>query len=243
MLNSKASLPILWCLPFAGGNSSIFQTWPSALAGIVEVRPIILPGRENRFSEAARDSLHILADEIYLQMTLFKNRKWALFGHSMGGALAWEIAVRIEQQATPNNLALLAIGGRASPELARLAPPIYNQDDSTFIQSLGELGGTPQEVLAERDLMDLLLPTIRADFKAIETWVPTEATLSKTPILVCGGKFDKESELLRIEGWKNKTLSWCKVAEFDGNHFFIQTHRDQLMRTLKESLLIALRED
>jgi medium-chain acyl-[acyl-carrier-protein] hydrolase len=161
----------------------------------------------------------------------------------MGGALAWEIAIRIEQQETRNHLALLAIGGRASPELARLAPPIYNQDDSTFIQSLGELGGTPQEVLAERDLMDLLLPTIRADFKAIETWVPTEGTLSKTPILVCGGKFDKESELLRIEGWKNKTLSWCKVAEFDGNHFFIQTHRDQLMRTLKETLLIALRED
>lgn len=235
------SLPILWCLPFAGGNSSTYQTWSSALAGIVEVRPIILPGRESRFSEVARDSLHVLADEIYLQMTQFKDRKWALFGYSMGGALAWEIAIRIEQQDPCNSLALLAIGGRASPELARLAPPIFNQDDSTFIQSLGELGGTPQEVLAEPDLMNLLLPTLRADFKAIETWVPTDGTLSKTPILVCGGKFDKESELSRINDWKNKTLTWCKVVEFDGNHFFIQTHRDQLIKILKETILVALR--
>jgi len=243
MTYSRPNLPILWCLPFAGGNSSIFQCWPDILKNIVEVRPIILPGRESRFSEPAKESLQILADEIFLEITQFKDRKWAFFGHSMGGALAWELAIRIERQQLHNNLALLAVSGRASPELVRLSPPIYDQDDSTFIKSLGELGGTPQEVLAERELMDILMPTLRADFKAIETWVPTEGILSKTPILACGGKLDLESESSRIQGWENKTLSWFKLAEFDSNHFFIQSHRDQLLKTLKETLLIALSEN
>ena len=242
MSSSTLKKPILWCLPYAGGNSSIFHRWPTFLDDIVEVRPVVLPGRESRFSEPAKDSLQTLADEILLEISQFADRNWALFGHSMGGALAWEIAIRIENLNIRENLLLLAISGRASPDLKRICPPIHQEDDLTFIQSLGKLGGTPSEILAERELMDLLLPTIRADFKAIETWIPSEGILSKTPILACGGILDKESEPSRIMGWKERSAAGFSLAKFEGDHFFIQSHQAQLLNTLREALRKSLND-
>lgn len=227
---------ILLCLPYAGGGSAIFHGWKEYLNDVAIVKPLLLPGRERRINEIPADSMRDLALNTFQENSLDLDRPWAIFGHSMGASLAWEMAVIADQNNRIQKPKLLIVSGRASPDLIPLKKPIHLLPDSEFIEKLRDLGGTPQEVLDNEEMMNFLLPMLRGDFKRSETWEPSDHTLQSTPILSLGGLDDNESTLSRISNWSLRTKSWHKNCIFPGGHFYINHQRPLLLDKLKETL-------
>lgn len=227
---------ILFCLPYAGGGSGIFHGWKEYLRDVVTVKPLLLPGRERRINEVAPENMQDLASSIFKELLPDFQQPWALFGHSMGASLAWEIAAIADKNHQIQKPKLLIVSGRASPDLKPLKKPVHLLPDSEFIEKLRELGGTPQEILNSKEMMALLLPMLRGDFKRSETWEPSKHILESSPILSFGGIDDSESNLSRISNWALYTKSWHKNYIFPGGHFYINNQRAPLLEKLKESL-------
>lgn len=228
--------PILFCLPYAGGGSAIFHGWKEYLSDVATVMPILLPGRERRINEIPPSNMQDLASNIFQEMSLDLQRPWAIFGHSMGASLAWEIAVIADKNDQIQKPKLLVVSGRASPDLRPLKKPIHSLTDNEFIEKLRELGGTPHGVLDNKEMMSLLMPMLKGDFKRSETWEPSEHILQSTPILSFCGVDDKENNLNRIVNWASYTKSWQQNCVLPGGHFYINDQRLLLLEKLKESL-------
>lgn len=229
--------PVLWCLPYAGGGASVFRGWDEALSPWVDVRPIFLPGREVRFNEPAVDDLAVLARRLCELTRPWNHVPQAWFGHSMGAALAFEAAVRVQQDDGRQPPLLLAVGGRAAPGLGRVRAPVHHLPAPDFIAQLSRMGGTPQAVLENDELMELLLPLMRADFKAIETWRASAVKLPLTELLIFGGADDPETTPERMAAWRE----FCEeprlnLVRMPGGHFFINTHRAELLESLRQHL-------
>src|SRR5581483_3596406 len=181
------SAPMLLCVPFAGAGPSAYRDWPDELPG-VEVRAAYLPGRERRFREQApRDIAALTADPQPLA-ELVEGHRYALFGHSFGALVAFELCRTARRHGLAAPEALLVSGCRAPDLPARQRT--YELPDDAFVRSLDDLGGTPPAVRANRELMELLLPTLRADFAAAQTYrFSTEPPLT-TPITAFCGQDD-----------------------------------------------------
>ena len=233
--------PLLWCLPYAGGGASIFRAWERALAPWVEVRPVFLPGREARFGEPAVEDLASLADTLCQLTRPWAHLPQAWFGHSMGAALAYETVLRVQREPGRQPPRLLAVGGRAAPGLGRLKPPLHALPDAEFMAQLSRLGGTPQAVLDDAELMELLLPLLRADFKAIETWQASRGPLLHTDVLVLGGEDDPETTPERMAAWQ-QVCDPARLAlqRLPGGHFFIHGSQDQVLAALGRQLQQSL---
>jgi len=232
--------PVLWCFPYAGGGLNIFRGWERMLAPWVEVQPVILPGRDMRFGEACLESVDALAQQ-FIEATIqagVDHLPQAFLGHSMGAAIAYEAAALAETRhlgSTPTSL--LIVGGRGAPSLPRVNEPLHSLPDAAFRRRLGQLGGTPQAVLENDELMEMLLPVIRSDFKAIETWRSSCPVLQNTVIWAIGAALDKESHLARLHDWQQASLVGATVHEIaSAGHFCIHSHRDLYLAKVSQAL-------
>lgn len=231
--------PVLWCFPYAGGGINIFRGWDIVLAPWVEVRPVILPGRDMRFGEACLESIDELARH-FIEATVdagVDHLPQAFLGHSMGAAIAYEAAALAEAHNSAPAPALLIVGGRAAPSLSRANEPLHPLPDAAFRRKLGEMGGTPQAVLDNDELMELLLPLIRSDFKAIETWVSRCPLLQRTAVMAIGAALDRESHCARLRDWQHVSLAGTTVHEIAAaGHFCIHSHRDHYLEQVTQAV-------
>lgn len=226
----------LFCFPYAGAGASIFRTWADKLPAGVQLCRVQLPGREDRLKEKPfLDLLTLvwaLADALdpYL-----KALPYVFYGHSMGSLICFELARELRRRQA--NIPLrLYISGHTAPQLHDAKPPIHKLPDSEFIAELCRLEGTPKEVWKNRELTQLLLPTLRADFAIDETYIYTYQRPLKCPILAFGGRDDVEVSRLELEAWRAQTESTFQVWMLPGNHFFIHGARDQLLERLAVDL-------
>ncbi len=232
--------PVLWCFPYAGGGLNIFRGWESVLVPWVEVRPVILPGRDMRFGEPCLESIDELARR-FIDATVqtgVDHLPQAFLGHSMGAAIAYEAAALAEARNKHDTRAsLLIVGGRAAPSLSRASEPLHPLSDAAFRHKLGEMGGTPRAVLDNDELMELLLPVIRSDFKAIETWVSRCPALRRTAVMAIGAALDKESHSARLQDWQHVTLAGTTVHEIPAaGHFCIHSHQDRYLEQVTRAV-------
>jgi medium-chain acyl-[acyl-carrier-protein] hydrolase len=233
--------PVLWCFPYAGGGRNIFRGWDSVLAPWVEVRPVILPGRDMRFGEPCPESIDELA-RCFIDATVqagVDHLPQAFLGHSMGAAIAYEAAALAEARANQSaSTSLLIVGGRAAPSLPRDNEPLHMLPNAAFRHKLGEMGGTPRAVLDNEDLMELLLPVIRSDFKAIETWVSRCPALRRTAVMAIGAALDKESQFARLLDWQHVSLAGTTVHEIPAaGHFCIHSHREDYLEQVIQAVV------
>lgn len=235
--------PLLFCLPFAGGGSGVFRQWPAALDDLVQVCPLLLPGREARMGEPAVGQMEALVPTLASALAALLRppgalhaRRWSIYGHSMGAAIAWELALRLEREPGLAPPDWLIVSGRGTPGLARQRAPLHQLDDAAFRLALGQMGGTPPEVLAEDELMALLLPMLRADFRLIETWQPSAGALARTRILAVGADDDIESVRARLEGWHGRSARGARIVELRGDHFSIVRQPAALLALIRDAL-------
>ena len=227
--------PLMVCLPFAGGGASIFSGWKHALSEYVEVSPIYLPGREVRSNELPISNMLTLISELVSYWKYCDFIPDVVFGHSMGAALGYELCAALQLNGLPVPK-LLILSGHACPE-SRIFNSFHHLEDSTFIKSIFSLGGLDPEITKSPELIAYLLPILRADFTLIETWKPSEVILSDTDILTISGEQDESASLKKMIGWNKYTSCQVDSITIQGNHFFIQQQRSELLILLKNKLM------
>ncbi|HEY9402418.1 MAG TPA: alpha/beta fold hydrolase [Pyrinomonadaceae bacterium] len=233
--NPRADLR-LFCFPYAGGGAKIFQKWADGLPRKVEVRAVRLPGRDSRLREPALSSMPELVEPISRAMRPYVDQPFAIFGHSMGAKLCFEVALDLRKQFGVEPAHLIVSGSRA-PHLRSDDTPMHQLTEPEFIEKLRSLNGTPREVLEHADMMSLLLPTLRADFQVIETYLPDPlAPPLNCPLTVYGGLQDPEVQRADLEAWGIYTTASFTVRMLPGDHFFLHTAEYLLLHTLSRDL-------
>lgn len=232
--NPEASLR-LFCFPYAGGNAFIYRTWGAVLPSTVELCAIELPGRGTRWADPPFTELTSLVEAIAPILRPTLDRPFALFGHSMGGMISFELAryLRREYRLQP---AHLFISSSRAPQLPRSNPPIHNLPEPDFVAKLRAYNGTPEAVLENDELMQLLIPALRADFTLLETYAYTEESPLDCPITVLGGDQDPEVSPSNLAAWQQQTQSTFRQHLFPGDHFFLHAHQTQLLQLLGQAL-------
>ena len=226
----------LFCLPFAGGGASMFRTWGKALPPTIEVCPVQLPGREERLADPPYTDLRALAESLAVQLQPYVQKPFALFGHSVGALLAFELTTSLRRQSGPMPLVLYLSAHRA-PHLPLRRKPLYQLPDAEFLQGVRAMGGTPAAVFESKAVLDLVLPALRADFTALDTYrfVP-EAPLD-CPLVLYAGLKDTEVSPQDVETWQEYTTRTTILRLFPGDHFFLRSDRELLLQTTAATLV------
>lgn len=205
--------------PYACGGASIYRTWSQFFPSEIEVIPVQLPGRENRISEKPYSSLTELTDHLFESFKPLYDKPIALFGHSMGSLISYELSKRMQQSGIiPVHLFVSAHG---APDKSRHDTNDHLLSNDELINKLRKLSFTPEPVLQNKDLMQLLLPMIRADFALIETYQFKDGPLLECPLTIFGGTNDKEVSLSELDDWKYHTNDDFSKEIISGDHFFI----------------------
>jgi medium-chain acyl-[acyl-carrier-protein] hydrolase len=217
----------LVCFPYAGGSGLVYRTWPAALAGLAEVWIAEPPGRGLRLGERAHTRLEPLLDELVHALAPLRDRPLALFGHSMGALVAFELARRLGDHGGPAP-AHLFVSGRSPPQVPARAPT-HALPRPELLETLRRLDGTPAEVFARPDLIDLFLPILRCDLELVETHVHRAGPLLACPITAFTGREDHDAPAVTGDGWAEHTRGGFSHRTFDGGHFFLRSaERDVL---------------
>jgi surfactin synthase thioesterase subunit len=231
----------LFCFPHAGGGASLFRTWTRDLPADVHVCAIRLPGREGRITEAPFTRLQPLVQTLRKALWRYLDIPFAFFGHSLGALVAFELAREIAAR-NGTQPSTLFVSGHRAPQIPYPRKPICALPPEEFLQELRHLGGTPVEVLQSPELMDLLLPVLRADFAVCETYVYESGERLQSPISAFGGSDDPEVSNDDLTGWGTETDASFKLRILPGDHFFFLTARDALLEAVSQDLMVTLRK-
>jgi len=162
------------------------------------------------------------------------NRPFVFFGHSIGARIAFELARNIQKNWGLHPRHLIVSGSRA-PHISE-PKPLHHLPDNEFIQELRRFSGTPEEVLQNRELMDMFIPVLRADFCVDETYACVMEPPLACPITAFGGTKDGEASRQEIAAWAAQTLADFDMEMVEGGHFFLHSHRDVLVRSVSRIL-------
>lgn len=222
----------LYCFPYAGGGWQVFRDWPDMLPG-VELWMVQLPGRGMRFKEEALSSMPPLVQNLadHLPQNGGDEKAYAFYGHSMGARLAFELtrSLRRRQMPLPDHL---LVSGCQAPQLPFDQRPIHNLPREAFLHELERRNGTPPEVMAHEELLDLLLPMLRADFAVFETAVYQSEAPLLLPISAFGGLDDPIVSPEALQAWSEQTMGSFSASFLPGDHFFLRTAEEALLNQI-----------
>ncbi|HEX7842177.1 MAG TPA: alpha/beta fold hydrolase [Kofleriaceae bacterium] len=228
----------LVCIPYAGGAASVYRGWGQLAPREVEVCAVELPGRGSRISEAPFSHLMSLVRALGDALEPLLDRPFALFGHSMGGLVAFELARLLRQRGWPAPRHLF-VSATPAPGTPPARPLLHRTSDAELIDRLRELNGTPQEILDHAELMALLLPVIRADFAALETHEPREEPPLDVPLTVFGGVLDRRVRPAALEGWRAHSTAATRLRLWPGDHFYLHGAARELVGAVVEDLALG----
>lgn len=237
MLRSDARVR-LFSLPYAGGSAAVYREWPAHLPSEIDFVPLQLPGRGWRLREPPVTNLGMLADVIVDVIAPLSTVPVALFGHSMGAWLALEVVRRLERRGVPP--VLLVTSGRRAPALPAKEAPFSHLSNPAFVEEVQRrYGGIPPGILADREVLELLLPALRADVRALETYRWTYSPV-RCPLLVLGGESDPVVPVEDLPPWAEETMASCEVVTLPGGHFYWQDDPGSAARIVADRILAAL---
>ncbi|WP_369211095.1 thioesterase II family protein [Streptomyces flavofungini] len=225
----------LFCLPYAGGNASAYRTWRDLAPEHVRVHPLELPGRGTRWSETPVSRMSLITEMLADALAGHLDQPYALFGHSMGGLIAFELARTLRERGLPQP-AHLFVSGTAAPDLPRTRRPIHAAPDADVLEELRFLGGTPPELLADAGLMELLLPALRADFCVLETYEYRALTPLAVPLTVFGGEADPLVASGKLHLWLRQARDRSRLVLLPGDHFFLHSAVSDVLTTITDAL-------
>jgi medium-chain acyl-[acyl-carrier-protein] hydrolase len=210
----------LVCFPYAGGSAAPFRRWPDLVPPWLELWTANLPGRERRIAEPACASIDAAVAAAVGALAQSVPPPFALYGHSMGGVIAYELAHELARRGASLPAGIFVSCARA-PHLSDARAPIHQLADDAFIDALRDLDGTPAVVFENAELLDLLLPTLRADFTAVETYQHHARPPLAVPIVAYAGEDDAVVSVAEVAPWCEHTRGPCRARTMPGGHFFI----------------------
>jgi medium-chain acyl-[acyl-carrier-protein] hydrolase len=226
----------LFCFPYAGVGGSAYRLWPKSLPVSLDVCPVHLPGREQRYRETSLTSMAELVDSLITAMLPHLNQPFAFFGHSMGAVFASEVTRALADSNRPLPQYLL-VSGRRPPRMHGTESSIHALPDAQFISEINRrYQGIPAEILQQPDLMALFLPALRADLTALETHRPLPRPPLSCPIVVFGGADDPLTPREHLEAWRSETSAACEVHVYPGDHFYLNAQRPRLLSQVAATL-------
>jgi pyochelin biosynthesis protein PchC len=239
---SHESVPRLVCFPHAGGAANYYFPLSRALAPEIEVLAIQYPGRQDRLVEKPAVSITELADGAYAALrdrrTLGgsgSGQPVALFGHSMGAVIAFEVARRMQQDGlTPPTR--LFVSGRCGPTIRRDRPFVHTLDQPGLIAELRRIGGTDEKILDNPDLQELFLPTIRSDYQAIETYQYVPGPPLNCPITALTGDNDPVVTPEEAAAWEQHGTGRFDLRVYTGAHFYLEAHSADVTELLRTEI-------
>lgn len=224
----------LVCLPHAGGSASSWFALSAAIDSVAEVIGVQYPGRQDRWKQPPVSDLLELADQVAGVLLDQLSEPIALLGHSMGSALGFEVTRRLER-AGKEPVRLFVSGSRAAslPRTDR----IHESDDQGFVDELTRLGGTDPRLLNDREMLNIMLPAIRADYTAIESYCSTEDAQVNCPVTVLTGDADPTTNLAQAQAWARHTTAGCDMRIYPGGHFYLVDVVPQLAEDITKALV------
>jgi surfactin synthase thioesterase subunit len=201
----------------------------------VEICGIQIPGHGNRLREGLINRVEPLVDALTPTLFPYLDRPFVFFGHSMGALIAFEVARRLRRDCAPEPECLF-VSGRPAPQLPDLEQHTYDLPEAEFLGELRRLNGTPKEVLEHPELLQLMLPIIRADFALCQNYHYMPDARLDYPIFAFGGVDDEEVSHEQILAWGDQTTASFSDQMFPGDHFFLISCRALLLKTLSAEL-------
>jgi medium-chain acyl-[acyl-carrier-protein] hydrolase len=232
----------LYCLPHAGGGASSFTSWARELPDFIEVCAAQLPGRETRIAEPTMTDIHAMSRVLAHEIACAGDLPFAIFGHSMGAAIGYEIAQELLRAGGPAPMRIFASGASA-PHLPITGPRLAELPTDELIQGLIDAGGIPAGLFDKHEYLQLIAPALRADLAIAENHQSELGPVLPYPISALTGAEDHHVPMTDVKEWEKHTSAGFTVRVFRGGHFF---HREQAQAVLAAvaddiSLDIALR--
>lgn len=237
---SKAGNVSLFCFPYAGAGASVYRSWNKLLSDDIDAFAIQAPGRETRFLEPFVSSINDLANQAAQAILPETDKPIILFGHSLGAVCAYETARVLERLGRSPEL--LIISGRQCPGTASKRAPIGHLSDEQFLEHVRTYKGTPSAVLENKELMELLLPLLRADFNLSEQYRPKLEPMLSCPILGLGSSQDEWLDRETLQAWGKLTRGGFDTHWFEGDHFYLNQQTEGLLNVIKEKISTRIRE-
>ncbi len=226
----------LFCIPPAGRGASAFRAWPDYLPPSVEVNAVQLPGRENRIMEEPLSDVRSIVDRLAEIVEPELGARWAVFGHSMGALVAFELVRELRRRGSRPPEHLFASGFRA-PQVPGRHPPIHTLTDDAFVAEVNlRYEAVPAEARANAELLELFLPGLRADVAVCDTYSYAEDAPLDLPIHAFGGDGDHHVTVADLEAWREQTTTSFELTLLPGGHFFVESARRDLLNALARKL-------
>jgi pyochelin biosynthesis protein PchC len=226
---AAAGAPRLVCFPHAGGSASFFVPVSAALAPGVEVLAAQYPGRQDRYAEPGLTDVGALADALAAELRARPPARTAFFGHSMGAVVAYEVARRTAVDH-------LHVSGRRAPGDQRPEDDVHTRDDDGLLAEVAGLGAPGSELLADPELRELVLPALRADYTAVETyrWAPGDRLTC--PVTALTGDRDPRVTPAEAQRWADVTTGPFTLRVFPGDHFYLSAQLPAVLDVLRPTL-------
>ncbi|MFG3009686.1 thioesterase II family protein [Streptomyces cinerochromogenes] len=225
--------PRLLCLPHAGGSASFYFPVSKALSPAVDVRAVQYPGRQDRHLEAPLDSVQDLARGVFRALDERDGTPLALFGHSMGAMVGFELARLLEDAGRPP--AVFFVSGRRGPSVER-SEDVHQGDDARLIEEVTRLGGTDGAVLRDEEMLSMILPVLRADYRAVETYRHTPGPRLSCPFVALTGDADPRVTPEEARTWSQETDGPFELHVYPGAHFYLVAQQQAVLARIEATL-------
>lgn len=230
----------LFCLPYAGASASIYNKWQNEFGKLIEVQPIQLPGRENRYEEKYDTNVKDLVQNISVGIEQFLDKPFAIFGHSMGAILAYELSCEIYKRYAKKLTALFVSACRCPEQMSDYKPIIHNLPDDEFFKAVQGYNGIHPEFLQSKEFIQYFIPILRNDFKTVETYTYEKKSQLECPIIAYCGINDSNILTDQVIKWQDYTSDKFSYKIFEGDHFFINKFTKDICQDIEKNLMNIL---
>ncbi|WP_107669422.1 thioesterase II family protein [Cyanothece sp. BG0011] len=233
--NKNASLR-LFCFPCAGGLPSRFNSWSKHLFPEIEVCSLQLPGRGKRIKEPCIQEWTVLIETITMALEDYLDRPFVFLGHSLGALISYEVTHRLRQNHSPMPQHLF-ICGCSGPNTSIPQPSIHHLPPQRFVKELSQrYQAIPEMIQEDAELLQLFLPSLRADFTLFETYSYTARTPLDCPITVFSGLEDLAITEPDLWNWQQETLKDLNLHFLEGDHFFLYAQSQLMSEKILEAV-------
>lgn len=230
-------------VPHAGAGPNSVVSWSKIAPSDTELLLFRLPGRESRFSEAPHTDANRAAEELEKALMSLPPRPTVILGHSMGALIGFKAAQLLQQNGW-GHLSGLVVSGLHTPDGGALCPSIHALPDDEFLSALTDLGGVPEELLAQlahdSDMLDLLLPVVRTDFQLVDEYVHAAGPLLRCPIAAIAGQADPLAPPADMAGWADFTDVSFELITHTGHHFSVTENNGVWHRAVEAALAAVM---